>query len=88
MSRESRTWDKIRSKPFRVDITMRELDLLLTKLGFNKVRQSSSHRMYIHPEHEGSQLTIPCKNDTHEVKAAYIKNVYTLIMSFELILEK
>lgn len=78
---DNKLWEKICAKPRRTDITMQELHRFLINIGFSIARQNSSHRMY----HIGvDPLTIPCRNDTDTVKAAYIKKVYDLVLKYEL----
>lgn len=83
MAKFHKIWSKIKDKPYRSDIRMAELDLLLVNVGFQLRSQNGSHRCYLFPEN-GIVLTIPCRNDTDCLKPAYIKMVYEKIEELEI----
>lgn len=83
MAKYDKIWAKISDKPYRSDIRMFELDLLLVNVGFEQRSQNGSHRCYLLPD-DGSVLTIPCRNDTDCPKPAYIKMVYEKISELDI----
>lgn len=84
MAKLLKLWQKISKRPYASGVTMREAHSLLIQVGFIKVSQKSSHRIYKHNDFEDSTQVIPCKNDTDVIKPAYVKNIYEAIIRYEL----
>ena len=59
MSKSEKTLQKMRSRPFKKDITFGEADSLLGQYGFVcRKKSGSSHQVYRHPKYPG-HISIP-----------------------------
>ena len=83
MANATKLWEKLSYRPYRSDIRLKELECVLNKVGFTKVRQTGSHRHYKNVDFSFT-LTIPAHSDSDVILPIYVKLVYDWIVDHNL----
>lgn len=80
MTKKDKLWQRIMSRPIKLDITFSEVEAFLISYGFTKESGKGDHVIFRHPDLV-SHLSIPCGRK--HIKFNYINDVQKAINLLE-----